>query len=864
MASAWDKVLIHCVQQLRTNNLDTPVYRERLSLEIKAINEVGEQEYFINLLNANIKYEYNENNLLICFLLGVVDDFDIEKPPVYEYGDFPDIDVDYIPQVQDYLKNVWAPKAFGADKVCSIGNYTTFGVKSALTDAARIFGKDRQEVLTITKTLPDKDEEGSALGFDTAIRIFKNLKAYCDANPDVADVTKRLVGRNRGMGIHAGGLLVSNKPIADYVPLVMSKDKKQVSAFVEGAHGTDLGPMGFVKFDLLAVADLQRVSLACQLIKERYGIKHICGDPDWSDTSYLNDPLVLAKANKGETKCIFQFDSEGMRELLRRGGVTSFDDLVAYNALYRPSCIEMGMHDAYVNRKNGKEEYEIIDYLQSILNKTYGVLVYQEQVMQILHKVGSIPLIHTEKVRKAISKKQEKIFKSYKETFVLNGMKNLDWTQDKVEHLWKQIEAFAGYGFNKSHSCTYSYVAARLLWLKCYYPLEFFTASLICEEKGEGLKEIKTEAKKYNIEIKQVDINKSDWSFKINEHAIYAGFSNIKGIGEDVAKKIVEGQPYCSFKDFLDRFGCDAKVLKPLIALGCFDNIDFNTKADRKVLHEYYEYYKDSIKNNIKKRQDIDKKFLKAIEPLMKTPVTSERIEQVWLACEDESAFQRLPEINELAEAEAEILKNVFQKYKKSTINHQKKIRVVVPLEEFVPTGHIDEQFKNLYDDLPQVAEYLYYGFAWDHLLEHSPDFTGERNFDTFETDTESVVKCIEALIVKPPQEKISKKQTKYYVLILEDANGKQNFVTVWGEDFERFKEEFSFWDTQLGCGNMVRIRLRRPEGSFKSYTFESYPKFLFKNGKRLKGQAAPSDKEDDARLIVMARPKKEKLCQKQ
>ena len=188
--------------------------------------------------------------------------------------------------VRDYLKNEWAPKTFGEDYVCNIGNYTTFGIKSALIDMARVHGESREEVMAITKNLDAKDDEGKPITWDAALRLDPEFKAYTEKYPSIAQATKKLINRNRGMGVHAGGLIVSRIPLHDLVPLVKRKGNPQASAWVEGLHGQDLQPVGLVKFDLLVISNLLQIARCCETVRINHGVTSICakpGEPDWSD-----------------------------------------------------------------------------------------------------------------------------------------------------------------------------------------------------------------------------------------------------------------------------------------------------------------------------------------------------------------------------------------------------------------------------------------------------------------------------------------------------------------------------------------------------------------------------------------------------
>ena len=425
-----------CIDSAKEKGIFDEDHKSRLRKEFKALNLQGKHEYFLDLYDREIKYPYNEKNILVAYLLGIVPDFDIDSPPAFFMGEFPDIDVDFLPIVRDYLKSDYVPKVFGGSNVCSISNYTTFGIKSALVDMARVHGYDRNEILSITTKIGLKDDDGKALTWEKAVELHEPLQKYLEDKPEVADAASRLLNRNRGRGKHAGGLIISSKSIDDVVPLMMDSDGNACSAWTEGLAAQDLQPMGYIKFDLLVITDLLRIVECCKLIKERhpeYREKGICafeGMPDWSDISYLNDKDALNLANEGKLKGVFQFDSGGIRRLCKHGGVTDFEDIPAYSSLYRPGPLGMGMDGRYIKRKKGEEEgwkEGMHPKLLPIVQHTYGILIYQEQIMKMLGAAGNIPSSHTEIVRKAISKKKESVFKKYKEMFVSEGQKILHW-----------------------------------------------------------------------------------------------------------------------------------------------------------------------------------------------------------------------------------------------------------------------------------------------------------------------------------------------------------------------------------------------------------------------------------------------------
>lgn len=320
----------------------------------------------------------------------------------------PDVDVDIIPVVRSYIKEKYVYEQYGEDYVCNIATYTTFGLRSALIDMAKVFDLDRKEIISLTTKLGIKDDEGEILTWDKAIELYEDLRDYLEKHPEMAAAAKHIINRNRNMGVHASGLIISNKPIKDFVPLVRAKDlSKPCSAWVEGLHGTDLGAVGLIKFDFLSLEANMKIAMATKLASEITG-EPICalpGKSNWTDTKYLNDLKSLEMADKADLKMVFQYDgSEGIRRLARQGGVNSFNDLVAYTAIFRPALLKIAAHNKYCDRKRGKESYEIHPLLESFMSETYGIQLYQEQVMRILNVVGKIPLKDCEDVRKAISK----------------------------------------------------------------------------------------------------------------------------------------------------------------------------------------------------------------------------------------------------------------------------------------------------------------------------------------------------------------------------------------------------------------------------------------------------------------------------
>lgn len=863
-------------------------YDKRLKWETEEILAKDKINYFLDLYDRKIKYPCNQNNLLVCWLLGIVKDFDINKDPANVFtGDLPDVDIDYIPMVRDYLKNEWAPKTFGEEYVCNIGNYTTFGIKSALIDMARVHGESRDEVMSVTKNLDAKDDEGNPITWDAAMRLDPEFKAYVEKYPQVAEATKKLINRNRGMGVHAGGLIISRIPLHDLVPLVKRKDNPQASAWVEGLHGQDLQPVGLVKFDLLVISNLLQIARCCELVKQRRGIKSICGrpgEPDWSDIdAWRNDPESLAMANAADLKCIFQFDSEGIRALVRAGGVDRFEDLVVFSSIFRPGCLKMSMDKRYVERKKGREKFELHPLIKPILENTYGVMVYQEQIMQILHVVGNIPLKDCEAVRKAISKKKIESIAKYKEMFIENGQKNLQYTKEQMDEFFNQILSWSEYGFNKSHSCAYNYISMYLLYLKSHFPPEFYASMLSCESASEKIKDIKMEAKIHGVDMHRLDINKSKVNFELVGDMIYYGFSNVKGIGEGPAQKIVSSQPYKSFEDFLYRCGTDASILKPILGLRCFRDRDPVT------LWKFAEHFKDCLKKNEDRKKRYDAILLKYEDDLQEllpecgfklsdlvgdSPFDGKEYQEKYdvdeeievlkeYECEAHEGVGRIEmETVNVDGTDVTIEREVTRYYKKIVtkrpwnrwselkklwLKRQRSIQKFAETEmkalprliEFdadkydIPKD-LEKEFKN-----PVLCEEKYYGFAWIHELERSPDYRGNLTFDAIRNNHDGSSGPVE-LKIKKVEEKTSKKGSSYWQIVAEDVTGQENKINVWSDDWIRWSKEFV-------KGNLLRVRLQPPNGGFPTFLLESN-----QGHGRFRFQKKYHDKEDDPRVIVM------------
>lgn len=461
-------------------------------------------------------------------------------------------------------------------------------------------------------------------------------------------------------------------------------------------------------------------------------------------------------------------------------------------------------------------------------------------------------------VRKAISKKKIDSFKKYKEQFIENGMIVLDWSKEKVEDLWNQIEAFAAYGFNVSHATAYTYISSRLLWLKAHYPLEFFAAIFMCENSTEKIKEYMIEASLHGIKIMPPDIDKSDIRFKIvdknpedpqPDSPIYFGLNNVKGIGINASQRIVENQPYGNFYKFVEKFGTDQSVIKPLVGLRVFKD------GDPVSLYKYYEHYKLVSKQ----REDRRKRFeagckvkIQELRNLFPSDFFLKDIPDNEIDFSDEF-ITKLENLIDTWNAQAKNdLIIPFETMEKHVDSLRKKYRRA--LHSFENKVQEDQPIRNLYDptkvEVPEdiveiyksleASEKAFYGFLWRHPLEKSPNYKG-LTFDALRNEGKQT--GFVQIRILNVEKKVSKKGTDYRLLKVEDAHSEEQFVQIWSDDWERFGD----WLTK---DQLVQIKVDVPSGGFNRYTLNGPQKH--------KRYLLPKDRTQDFRVFVMQFGKEE------
>ena len=568
------------------------VYKDRLEEELSVIASKNFASYF--LVVADMINWAKENNImvgpgrgsaagsLVCYSLGITDVDPIEYNLLFfrfinpERNDFPDIDTDFEDrrrkEVKEYLKKKFK-------HVASISTYTYFKDKGVIRDAARVFMVPLQEVNRATKQIDTFED------FLTS----PNTKEFRTRYPEVVWLADRLRGRIRSVGVHAAGVVVAKDDLRKYAPV---ESRADASDSVSGripvvAYDMDqVADIGLIKLDALGLKTLSVISDTLKSIKERTG-KSI----NLSSLS-LDDPRVYKMLNDGYTKGVFQAEATPYTNLLIKMGIDKFEDLVASNALVRPGAMNT-VGAAYINRKQGREA---VDYshvlMKDFTENTYGVIIYQEQVMQACVHLGGMSWSEADKVRKIIGKKKDaKEFDQFKDQFVDGASKHI--SKKKAESLWHDFEAHAGYSFNRSHAVAYSMLSYYTAWLKSNYPIEFMFSILKNENDKDARTEYLIEAKRLGIKIKLPHVNESDIYFSLKNDSIIFGLAEIKFISDNIANKILEKRPFTNYAELIERAsekgsGINSRAISALNAIGGAAFPDNPRDGNEK--DNYYEY----------------------------------------------------------------------------------------------------------------------------------------------------------------------------------------------------------------------------------------------------------------------------------
>ncbi|HNS32175.1 MAG TPA: DNA polymerase III subunit alpha [bacterium] len=479
----------------------------------------------------------------------------------------PDIDVDFCDrrrfEVVEYIKN-----KYGEKNVAQIGTYGRMATRAVLKDAGRALGFSYADVDKIVKLI--SQEPGTSLEEELASNPeIKNIYETDENIKKLFNISLKLEGLARHSSIHAAGLVITENPVDEYAPLFRGPKGELATQYeMDGVE-----KIGLLKIDILGLKTLSVIEDALELIKERKGIE--------IKDFLLDDAKTYRMLADGNSMGIFQLESKGMQELLKDINPMNFEDIVAILALYRPGPMKSGMVKEYIKRKNDPSQIKY-DHplLESILKPTYGVILYQEQVMEIAHKMAGFTMGQADELRKSMGKKILEAMEQKRGMFI-EGAKNNGVSEHVAKKIFEQIVKFAGYGFNKSHSAGYALLSYQTAYLKTNFPLEFMT-SLLNSEIGnfDKISEYIAECERMNIWILPPDICESDERFKIFSNDIIYGLGGIKNVGAGAAKSILEAREKGRFKslfDFCERVNlrtANRKVIESLIKAGAFDFLE--------------------------------------------------------------------------------------------------------------------------------------------------------------------------------------------------------------------------------------------------------------------------------------------------
>ncbi|MBS1234902.1 MAG: polymerase subuit alpha, partial [Nitrospirae bacterium] len=571
---------------LRKHGPDVPdVYRERLQTELEVIKKMGYASYFLIVWDF-ISYARSKDipvgpgrgsaaGSLVSYCLDITEIDPIKYSLLFERFlnperiSMPDIDVDFC---QDRRGEVitYVSEKYGKDHVAQIITFGTMAAKAAIRDVGRAMDMPYAEVDKIAKLVPNTPK----ITIEAAMKQEPQLKDLYETNDEVKellDIAIRLEGLNRHASTHAAGVVISPVPLTEYTPLYKSpSDESIMTQFDMGS----VEGIGLLKFDFLGLKTLTVIQKTLNYIKQ--GGTEIC----LKDIP-LDDEKTYELLSSGQTTGIFQLESAGMKDILVKMTPNRIEDLIALVALYRPGPIGSGMIDDFIKRKKGKVPVKYdLPQLKEILDETYGVILYQEQVMRIANKLANFSLGQADILRKAMGKKNIEVMGKQKEHFVSGAVAN-GINEKKASKIFDLLANFAEYGFNKSHSAAYAFVSYQTAYLKAHYPVEFMAATLSMDihDTDKIVKSI-NECRQMNIEILPPDINLSGSEFRVVDNSIRFGLAAVKGVGAAAIDSILESRDaegaFSSIADFVRRADTrkvNKKVLESLVKAGAFDSL---------------------------------------------------------------------------------------------------------------------------------------------------------------------------------------------------------------------------------------------------------------------------------------------------
>jgi len=566
-------------------------YDERLAIELDVINQMGFPGYF--LIVADFIQWAKDNGVpvgpgrgsgagsLVAYALGITDldplayDLLFERFLNPERVSMPDFDIDFCMEGRDRVIDYVADK-YGRDKVSQIATHGTMAAKAVVRDVGRVLGHPYGYVDRIAKLIPFKP--GVTITLEQALADEEELRKLYENDEEVRyliDLARKLEGLSRNVGKHAGGVVISPSSLTDFSPLYCEAGSDSPATQFDK---DDVEAVGLVKFDFLGLRTLTIIDWALQTVNRK---RREVGEPALDiSTIALDDRKAFALLKRCETTAVFQLESRGMKDLIKRLQPDRFEDIVALVALFRPGPLQSGMVDDFINRKHGRAEvaYPHPD-LKPILESTYGVILYQEQVMQIAQVLANYTLGGADLLRRAMGKKKPEEMAKQREIF-LSGAAERGVKAEVAAYIFDLMEKFAGYGFNKSHSAAYALVSYQTAWLKAHYPAAFMAAVLSSDmDNTDKVVIFIEECRQMKREVIPPSINRSEYRFTVDEQeCIVYGLGAIKGVGENALEHILdERRRQGEFKDLddlcqrVDLRKVNRRVLEALIRAGACD-----------------------------------------------------------------------------------------------------------------------------------------------------------------------------------------------------------------------------------------------------------------------------------------------------
>ncbi|MGE3172931.1 MAG: DNA polymerase III subunit alpha [Planctomycetota bacterium] len=564
--------------------------QQRLDYEIQVIRKLGFVSYFLIVQDFILKAKEmgipvgpgrgSAAGSIVAYALQITDVDPLRYALLFERFlnpgrvSMPDIDIDFCGERRDEVIQ-YVRRKYGDDCVCQIITFGTMASRGVLRDVGRVLDFEIAEVDKLCKKVP----QGPGASLAAALESDPELKQIRDGSAThkrLFDLSLQLEGLARHSSVHAAGVVIADRPLREYAPLCKNGDD-----VVTQWQMTELEEVGLLKMDFLGLKTLTILAEGTRLVAETEGVTI-----DLSKLP-LDDAPTYQLMARGETQGVFQLESSGMRELLSRLKPDTFEDVIAVLALYRPGPLGSGMVDMFVRRKHGQEPVVYPhDDLRPVLEPTYGVIVYQEQVMQIANLIGGFSMSDADNLRKAMGKKKPEVMAKFKDQFIA-GAKAQSYGEKFAKELFETMEYFAGYGFNKSHSTAYALVTYQTAWLKAHHPLAFLAANFTVESgNSDKIKEFVDESRRNGVRILPPSVNHSARRFGVENGAIRYGLGAIKGLGARAADLIAEARSetgrFDSLDDLCERLDANTvnkTALEALVQAGAFDGLGRSRKA---------------------------------------------------------------------------------------------------------------------------------------------------------------------------------------------------------------------------------------------------------------------------------------------